>query len=59
MSTNQLTFEDWKVRLESDCQLMDKVLAYNNFSEECLRLLWETGTEPSVQGIIDDGEKAA
>jgi hypothetical protein len=59
MSASRLAFEDWKVRLHSDCQLMDKVLGYNNLGEECLKLLWEAGTEPSVEGIISGGEKPA
>jgi hypothetical protein len=59
MSTVDLTYETWKFRFRQDCQLQDKMLAYNSFGEDCLKLLWETGTEPSVQGIIDGGAKAA
>lgn len=59
MSTEALTFESWKSRLQEDCQRRDKLLAYSILGEDCLRILWESGTEPSVDGIIDDGKKAA
>jgi hypothetical protein len=59
VSAMELTYEAWKLRLQQDCQLQDKMLAYNSFGDDCLKLLWETGTEPSVQGIIDGGAKAA
>jgi hypothetical protein len=59
MNAPDLAFEAWKSRLQQDCQLRDKMLAYNTLGEDCLRLLWETGIEPSVQGIIDGSAKAA
>ena len=59
MSTEELTFESWKSRLQQDCERRDKLLAYYSLGEDCLRILWESGTEPSVDGIIDDGKKVA
>ena len=59
MNAPDLSFETWKSRLQQDCQHWDKMLAYNTLGEDCLRLLWETGIEPSVQGIIDGSAKAA
>ena len=59
MAMTGLTFKEWKLRLRQDCERHEKVLAYNNLGEECVRLLWEAATEPSVQGIIDGGNKVA
>ena len=59
MSTPELLLEVWKLRLREDCERQDKLLAYSNLGEECLKVLWEAGTEPSVQGVIDGGRKAA
>lgn len=56
MVAPELAFELWKLRLQQDCLREDKLLAYNGLGEDCLRLLWEGGVEPSVQGIIF-GEK--
>jgi len=53
MTTQTLTFELWKIRLHDDCERNDKLLGYNTLDEECLRILWESGTEPSVDGIVD------
>ena len=59
MSTPELLLEVWKLRLREDCERQDKLLAYSNLGEECLKVLWEAGTEPSVQGVIEGGRKAA
>lgn len=59
MGTAALALEVWKRRLKEDCERQDKLLAYSNLGEECLKVLWEAGTEPSVQGVINGGEKAA
>ena len=59
MSTARLALEVWKRRLKEDCERQDKLLAYSNLGEECLKVLWEAGTEPTVQGVIEGGAKAA
>jgi len=59
MSTPGLGLEIWKIRLREDCERQDKLLAYSNLGDECLKVLWEAGTEPTVQGVIDGGSKAA
>jgi len=59
MSIAELGLEVWKLRLKEDCERQDKLLAYSNLGEECLKVLWEAGTEPTVQGVIDGGEKAS
>ncbi len=52
-----LSFEDWKVRLRKDCEREDKLSAYAALGEECLRILWEQGTGPSVQGVMEGGKQ--
>lgn len=59
MNAAGFTFETWKVRLLEDCQRQDKLLAFASLGEECLKVLWEAGTAPSVEGIIDGGQFAA
>jgi hypothetical protein len=59
MNTAGLAFELWKIRLQEDCKRRDKLLAYSNLGEECLKVLWESGTEPSVEGVIEGGQKVA
>lgn len=57
MIANGLTFDGWKLRLREDCESKDKLVAYSSLGEECLKLLWELGTAPSVQGVVDGGAK--
>jgi len=52
-----LKFEVWKARLREDCQRDNKLLAHNNHGEDCLKILWESGTEPSVSGVVDGGRQ--
>jgi len=59
MTTPELALEVWKIRLREDCERQDKLLAYRNLGDECLKVLWEAGTEPTVQGVIDGGTKVA
>jgi hypothetical protein len=48
MSTPELALEVWKMRLKEDCERQDKLLAYRNLGDECLKVLWEAGTDPRV-----------
>ena len=59
MSCQKLPFEVWRLRLQEDCERQDKLLAYKNLGEDCLKILWEAGTEPSVEGIVNGGVTAA
>jgi hypothetical protein len=59
MDRTALTFGEWKDTLRQDCERQDKLLEYSNLGEDCLKILWEAGTQPSVNGIIDGGSKAA
>jgi len=51
-----LPFDVWREHLLEDCKRHDKPLPYSRLAEECLRILWESGTEPSVQEIIDSSK---
>ena len=59
MTSQPIAFEIWKARLRQDCEREDKLVAYNSLGEDCLRILWESGTEPSVQGVVNGGLQAA
>ena len=56
MNAQELPFEVRKLRLQQDCQRRDKSRVYSNLGEDCLRVLWEVGTKPNVQAIIDGGQ---
>lgn len=45
-------FKDWKQQLRHDCEAHGKLSAYKALGEPILRLLWEHGLEPTVQGVI-------
>lgn len=45
-------FKDWKQQLRLDCEAHGKLSAYEALGEPILRLLWENGLEPTVQGVI-------
>lgn len=44
-------FEGWKIRLSEDCEVQDKLLAFNALGDDVLKLLWEQGLAPSVNAI--------
>ena len=52
MDEPQLPFEFWRACLRVDCVREDKLFAFEALGDECLQLLWESGTPPSVQGSI-------
>jgi hypothetical protein len=54
-----LPFASWKECLRQDCVRLDKLVPFNALGDECLRLLWESGTQPSVQGIIQGRDASA
>lgn len=54
-----LTYEVWKLRLRKDCELEDKLLAFDSLGEYTLKMLWENGLGPTVRAItgsIDVGQ---
>jgi hypothetical protein len=46
-------FEHWKEHFRKDCEAQDKLPAFNCLGDSVLRLLWESGTEPKVQAIVN------
>lgn len=46
-----VSFEIWKLQLRKDCELRDKLLAFDNMGDYALRLLWEHGLNPTVEAI--------
>jgi hypothetical protein len=54
-----LSFNVWKALLREDCLRANKLLAFENFGDYVLELLWRNGTNPSAQGIITDGDGAS
>jgi hypothetical protein len=56
MST-PLSFENWKDLLHRDCAAKDKEGAYMALGESVLMLLWQSGLDPTVEGISDNYER--
>ena len=52
-----LSFESRKNSFWEDCVRQNRLLAFTTLGDECLRLLWEDGTEPSVRAIIEGGKE--
>ena len=59
MSSPELAFEVWKTRLREDCVREDKLQAFENLGDYCLKILWECGLQPLVNAIVEDGKKVA
>lgn len=59
MNRPEMHFDIWQQCFREDCERQNKLPVYDNLGEECLILLWESGTEPSVQGVIEDGKNEA
>lgn len=52
-----LNFKDWKDGLRRDCELEDKLLAFNKLPDYALKVFWERGVKPTVQALIEDTEE--
>lgn len=48
-----LTYEVWKVRFRKDCEIEDKLFAFDSLGEFALKLLWESGVAPTVRAIAE------
>ena len=57
MST--LAFDSWKSQLRKDCELEEKILAFDSLGDYVLRLFWERGIDPTAAAIIADGSATA
>jgi len=47
-----LNFECWKAQLRKDCELVGKLLAFDNLGEYTLKLFWEYGLPPTLRAIV-------
>lgn len=54
ITASPLNFEHWRSVLRADCEQKGKLTAFQAIGENALRLFWERGTEPSVEGILKD-----
>jgi hypothetical protein len=52
MADPSLSFEDWKQHLRQDCELKQKLTAFNALSENVLRLFWDQGVDPTIEGLV-------
>ena len=48
-----LTFDVWKLHFRKDCELQNKMIAFNALGEDVLRVLWQSGLEPSVSALTN------
>jgi hypothetical protein len=51
------SFEVWEELLRKDCAEQDKLLAFHGLGNYVLRLLYESGVEPSVAAIAHGSER--
>src|SRR5215469_2777311 len=48
-----MSFEVWRALLRADCERNGKLQAFFNLGESVLKVLWEGGAKPSLQGIVE------
>lgn len=46
-----LPFELWRERLRADCVARDRMVAFNAMGDYVLRVLWNSGLEPTCEAI--------
>jgi hypothetical protein len=49
----QTPYEIWKIELRKDCEMQDKLAAFDAMGKYVLKLRWETGAKPSVNEIVE------
>jgi hypothetical protein len=54
-----MSFEVWRALLRADCERNGKLHEFFNLGESVLKILWEGGTKPSVQGIVETESSSA
>lgn len=52
MTAQQLPFDFWKLCLREDCVLQGKLLVFESFGDEYLKLVWESGALPCVLDVL-------
>jgi len=46
-------FRAWKEQLREDCHLQGRRYAFAVLGNHVLRLLWESGLEPTVEAVVE------
>ena len=49
---SELSFADWKELLRKDCEMRDKMVAFEALGDSVLQMFWESGLEPSVRALL-------
>jgi hypothetical protein len=52
-----MTFDEWKQLLQSDCVSHDKLPAFQAMNDYVLKLLYDSGLDPTVGSIAAIGER--
>jgi hypothetical protein len=52
-------FDVWKAHLREDCRRVHKLLIVENCGDSALAVLWSRGIEPTVQAIIEGGDRVS
>jgi hypothetical protein len=55
----ELSFEIWRSRLRENCEREGKLENFVNLGDYVLKLFWESGVDPTVQDIVNNGDKVA
>jgi hypothetical protein len=55
--TVSIAYDVWKLQLRKDCEVRGKLDAFDSLGEYALKLLWETGIDPTVAAIVGDGRR--
>lgn len=56
-SSAAITYDVWKLQLRKDCEMRSKLAAFDSIGEYALRLLWESGIDPTVAAIVRSAGK--
>jgi hypothetical protein len=51
LSTPSLSFDAWKLQLHQDCENEGKVKAFDAIGDYVLRVLWQSGIDPTVRAV--------
>jgi hypothetical protein len=55
----KLSFEIWRSRLRENCEREGKLQNFVNLGDYVLKLLWESGLDPTVHDIVNNGDRVA
>jgi len=54
-----LTYDLWRIQFRKDCEIEDKLFAFDSLGEFTLKLLWENGYAPTVRAIAGDRDDSS